>query len=60
MPGKKQKGERLLESALSALTRALTTSGAPWMVIGGIALIARGVRRFTTDIDVARAPCYGD
>lgn len=53
MPRKKQKSERLLEEALGALTRGLTKSGAPWMVIGGIAVIARGVRRFTTDIDVA-------
>lgn len=42
-----------LERALAALTRALNLTGAPWMVIGGIAVIARGVRRMTTDIDVA-------
>lgn len=53
MPEKKQKVDGLLEEALSALTRGLTKSGAPWMVIGGIAIIARGVRRFTTDIDAA-------
>jgi hypothetical protein len=53
MPGKKRRGDRLLEDALQALTRSLTNSGAPWMVIGGIAIIARGVRRFTTDIDAA-------
>jgi hypothetical protein len=53
MPGKRKKGDRLLEEALEALARGLTESGAPWMVIGGIAVIARGVRRFTTDIDVA-------
>ncbi|HEX3597630.1 MAG TPA: nucleotidyl transferase AbiEii/AbiGii toxin family protein [Polyangiaceae bacterium] len=51
MPGKSARGNRLLEDALEALARALTESGAPWMVIGGIAIIARGVRRFTTDID---------
>lgn len=48
---KRKRNERLLEEALEALTRALTASRAPWMVIGGIAVIARGVRRFTTDID---------
>jgi len=45
--------DRRLEKALSALTAALDTTGVPWMVIGGIAVIARGVRRFTTDIDAA-------
>ena len=53
MPSKHARSERLLERALDALTKALTESGAPWMVIGGIAIIARGVRRFTTDIDAA-------
>lgn len=53
MPDKHGKAERLLEDALDALVRALTQSGAPWMIIGGIALIARGVHRFTTDIDAA-------
>ncbi len=45
MPGKPKQGERLLEEALAALTAGLAESGAPWMVIGGIAIIARGVRR---------------
>lgn len=53
MPGKRGKGEGLLEGALAALARALDEAGAPWMVIGGIAIIAHGVRRFTTDIDAA-------
>lgn len=53
MPGKRAKGERLLEDALAALARALDEAGAPWMIIGGIAIIAHGVRRFTTDIDAA-------
>jgi len=53
VPGKRAKGERLLEDALAAPTRALDEAGAPWMVIGGIAVIAHGVRRFTTDIDAA-------
>lgn len=42
-----------LERALRDLAAALTATGAPWMVIGGIAVIARGVRRFTADIDAA-------
>jgi hypothetical protein len=45
MPGKRAKGERLLEDALAALARALDETGAPWMIIGGIAVIAHGVRR---------------
>jgi hypothetical protein len=53
MPGKRVKRERLLEQALEALAAGLTECRVPWMVIGGIAVIARGVRRFTTDIDVA-------
>jgi hypothetical protein len=50
---KRSRSERLLEDALDALTAALTEGGAAWMIIGGIAVIARGVRRFTTDIDAA-------
>lgn len=53
MPSKRAKGDRLLEDALDALGQGLVESGAPWMLIGGIAIIARGVRRFTTDIDAA-------
>lgn len=48
-----ERADRRLEQALADLTAALEATGAPWMVIGGIALIARGVRRFTTDIDAA-------
>jgi hypothetical protein len=40
-----------IEVALVALAAALTEVGAPWMVIGGIAVIAHGVQRMTTDID---------
>jgi len=50
---KPARGSRLLEDALAALTAALTAARAPWMVIGGIAVIGRGVRRFTTDIDAS-------
>lgn len=46
-------GERRLEQALAALTASLDATGVPWMIIGGIAVIARGVRRFTADIDAA-------
>jgi len=42
-----------LEVAFADLGSALTATGVPWMVIGGIAVIARGVRRMTTDIDAA-------
>lgn len=49
--GNSSRGERRLERALGALRRALNESGAPWMTIGGIAVIAHGVRRMTTDID---------
>lgn len=45
--------DRQLEKALADLTAALDATRVPWMVIGGIAVIARGVRRFTTDIDAA-------
>jgi len=41
-----------IEVALAALRDALSEAGAPWMVIGGIAVIAHGVQRMTTDIDV--------
>jgi hypothetical protein len=38
--------------ALSALRPALDELQVPWLVIGGIAVIARGVPRFTADVDV--------
>lgn len=50
MPAKRKRGDRRIEDALAALRRALDETGAAWMVIGGIATIARGVRRTTTDI----------
>lgn len=40
-----------IEDALKALSAALDEVQAPWMVIGGIAVIAHGVQRMTTDID---------
>ena len=53
MPVKRARGDRILERALEDLGSALDATGAKWMIIGGIAVIARGVRRFTTDIDAA-------
>jgi hypothetical protein len=50
---KKIAESRILEAALSSLKKGLDRVGAPWMVIGGIAVIVRGVRRTTTDIDAA-------
>ncbi len=46
-----ESAERRIEAALSAIRRGLDAMGVPWMIIGGIAVIARGVRRMTTDID---------
>lgn len=43
--------DRALLQALAALNQALEEVGAPAMIIGGIAVIARGVPRLTTDID---------
>jgi hypothetical protein len=45
------RGELRIQQALAAFVSALAGSKIPWMVIGGIAIIARGVRRMTTDID---------
>ena len=55
MPGPRGRGERRLEDALSALAGALERAPLTWMVVGGIAIIARGVRRMTTDIDAVVA-----
>lgn len=40
-----------LSSAIAGLTRALESTGAPHMIIGGIAVIAHGVPRHTDDVD---------
>jgi hypothetical protein len=53
MPSRRGPGDQDLQRALADLTSALNATGVPWMVIGGIAVIARGVRRMTTDIDAA-------
>ncbi|HEY3664382.1 MAG TPA: hypothetical protein VGL19_00220 [Polyangiaceae bacterium] len=52
MPAPRNPDSSLIEDALAALGDALAEAGAPWMVIGGIAVIAHGVQRMTTDIDV--------
>lgn len=51
MPGDRDPAEHKVEVALAALDRALAESATPWMVIGGMAVIMRGGRRMTTDID---------
>ena len=43
--------DRALEAALGALADALQESGVDHMLIGGLAVIARGVPRHTVDID---------
>lgn len=40
-----------LAEGLKALDRALRGVGAPYMIIGGVAVIARGVPRLTDDVD---------
>ncbi len=44
-----------LEGAIHALSTALARSGRPSMIIGGIAVIARGVPRVTRDVDATIA-----
>lgn len=44
-----------IEGALRAVVAALEASGHPGMIIGGIAVIARGVARLTKDIDATIA-----
>jgi uncharacterized nucleotidyltransferase DUF6036 len=51
MPDARARDRSRIEDALAALQRALSELDAPWMVIGGIAVIAHGVQRMTTDID---------
>lgn len=42
-------------AAVRALRDALVELGVPWLIIGGVAVIARGVPRFTVDIDATVA-----
>jgi hypothetical protein len=51
MRGRRRSAEPRLEDAIGALARALRSARASWAVIGGIAVIARGVHRMTTDVD---------
>jgi hypothetical protein len=48
---KRRRTEPPLEAALAALRAGLDAAGSPWMIVGGLAVVARGVRRFTSDID---------
>ena len=41
--------------ALRALCDGLHALGAPWMIIGGVAVIAHGVPRYTADVDATVA-----
>jgi hypothetical protein len=50
---KRGRGDQRIEEALADLAAALNALAVPWMIIGGIAVIAHGVRRMTTDIDAA-------
>ena len=50
MPGRPLSPPRFL-SALQAVADGLSELGAPWMCIGGVAVIALGVPRFTADVD---------
>jgi hypothetical protein len=47
----REPAEQRFLSALRALGNSLQEFGAPWLVIGGVAVIAGGVPRLTADID---------
>lgn len=47
----REPAEQRFLSALRALGDSLQQFGAPWLVIGGVAVIAAGVPRLTADID---------
>jgi hypothetical protein len=55
-----KRSPRQLPQALRALVAALDRSGRPSMIIGGIAVIARGVPRLTRDIDATVAAAGTD
>lgn len=44
-------GEARFLDALRALRDGLDAARAPWLVIGGVAVIARGIARYTADVD---------
>jgi hypothetical protein len=44
-----------LGTVLAALARDLDDAGAPWAVVGGLAVSVRATPRFTSDVDVAVA-----
>ena len=45
--------DRRFSEALAAVASSLGELGRPWMLIGGVAVIARGCPRLTDDVDVA-------
>ncbi len=47
----REPAEQRFLSALRALGDSLREHGAPWLVIGGVAVIAAGVPSLTADID---------
>ena len=49
-------GEGTLNNTLSQLTADLKAHGIDYMVIGAVALMAHGYRRFTEDIDLVMTP----
>ena len=53
MRGKTTDRRPALVQALAAVAAGLDETASPWMLIGGMAVIARGVKRMTTDIDIA-------
>lgn len=52
-------GDTHFGQALKGLSAFLSRSGLKGVVIGGVAVIARGVPRFTADVDVALVPPPG-
>ena len=50
--------EQAFLDALEALRQALDEIGAPWMIIGGVGVIALGIPRLTVDIDATVAAAH--
>lgn len=46
-----RRGRRGFLDAPRALRDGLEALGVPWMIIGGVAVIAHGVPRYTADVD---------
>jgi hypothetical protein len=47
----RKRADTLLERAFAALASALDGASVPYMIVGGVAVIAHGVKRLTTDVD---------